>query len=223
MSHQAPADPAPPHCPTVELPPLVAGQLDDLRSRALLEAVELLGVQGAEVRLTDATLDGCRLVDLHTPTLRLEGSSLRDVVLHRPDVALVQAWSTRWRDVHLDAGRLGAVDAYESDWGSVRLSGVKLTYLNLRGSQVADLLLEHCRLDTLDLNQAQVRRLCLIDCQVDTLDVRAATLSDVDLRGAHLSTIEGLPDLRGATISSLQLQQLAGLLAHHLGLRVEEV
>ena len=42
-------------------------------------------------------------------------------------------------------------------------------------------------------------------CRIGTLDVTAATLGDVDLRGAQLSTVNGLGGLAGAWISQTQL------------------
>jgi hypothetical protein len=56
---------------------------------------------------------------------------------------------------------------------------------------------------------------------VDSLNVRQAKLQDVDLRGATLAAIDGLTDLRGATISHDQLVMIAPLLAASIGHKVE--
>jgi uncharacterized protein YjbI with pentapeptide repeats len=52
--------------------------------------------------------------------------------------------------------------------------------------------------------------------------VEQSTLQHVDLRGADLSDIAGLNALRGATISSSQLAQLAPLLAADRGIDVSD-
>lgn len=58
--------------------------------------------------------------------------------------------------------------------------------------------------------------------KIAQLDVQRAQLTDVDLRGADLSSITGLTELRGATISPQQLTLLAPLFAHEMGLRIED-
>ena len=57
-------------------------------------------------------------------------------------------------------------------------------------------------------------------CRVAVLDVTRAALTRVDLRGAELSGLRGLASLRGATITSGQLLDLAPALAEHLGVTV---
>ena len=57
--------------------------------------------------------------------------------------------------------------------------------------------------------------------RVDILRVRDSSLTDVDLRGARLASVDGVPGLRGATVTPRQLEALAPLLAQGLGLHVE--
>jgi hypothetical protein len=52
--------------------------------------------------------------------------------------------------------------------------------------------------------------------------VRGATLTNVDLRGAEFSTVNGIAGLRGATIDGLQLSLFAPLLADELGIDVDD-
>jgi hypothetical protein len=58
------------------------------------------------------------------------------------------------------------------------------------------------------------------DTRITSLEVPRATLMDVDLRGAALSSVSGVDHLSGATISPAQALQLAPLLAAHLGIRI---
>jgi hypothetical protein len=47
-------------------------------------------------------------------------------------------------------------------------------------------------------------------------------LTDVDLRGASLESLDGVTDLGGATVSREQLTLLAPLWAQQIGLTVED-
>jgi hypothetical protein len=75
-------------------------------------------------------------------------------------------------------------------------------------------------IDELDLSYAKVSRLAVVRCRIGTLDVSHATLADVDLRGASLTTVNGLDGLAGAWINQTQLLELAPLIAGHLGIRI---
>ncbi|CAM5229255.1 Pentapeptide repeat-containing protein OS=Streptomyces tendae OX=1932 GN=GUR47_26395 PE=4 SV=1 [Streptomyces tendae] len=60
-----------------------------------------------------------------------------------------------------------------------------------------------------------------MDCALKQADLGAATLTDVDLRGAApLELSRGVDRLSGAVISPAQLLDLAPVLAAELGLRV---
>ena len=60
-----------------------------------------------------------------------------------------------------------------------------------------------------------------MDCALKEADLSAATLVDVDLRGAApLELARGVDRLSGAVISPAQLLDLAPVLAAELGVRV---
>ncbi len=84
------------------------------------------------------------------------------------------------------------------------------------------MLLEGCTIGELDLSGVNASRVALRDCSIGTLDVTRARLTDVDIRTSRFSTIVGLEGLRGATIDDAQLAEMAGVLAAHVGLRVED-
>ncbi|WP_120004295.1 pentapeptide repeat-containing protein [Nesterenkonia muleiensis] len=80
------------------------------------------------------------------------------------------------------------------------------------------MLIENCQIGELDLGGARVRRLALRDCTVETLVLTGAKLRDVDLRGVEFRHITGIDHLRGATISSAQLEALSRHLAAQAGI-----
>lgn len=163
---------------------------------------------------------------------RLAGCVLDDVVLTRTQIAdcvltelrahTLDAIDSAWRDVAVTSCRLGAVTAYGTHLTRVRITGGKLDYVNLRDGALTDVVLEDCVIGELDLIGARLTRVTFTGCRIDQLDLTRATLNRVDLRGADYSALRGLANLRGATISSEQLTDLAPHLATHLGLTIQD-
>ena len=77
-------------------------------------------------------------------------------------------------------------------------------------------LIENCQIGELDLGSAKVRRMAFQQCTVEALVLTGAQLEDVNLRDAELRHITGIEHLRGATVSTLQLKDLAPHLAARL-------
>jgi uncharacterized protein YjbI with pentapeptide repeats len=170
-----------------------------------LGSTSFVGCSFERVRMTDPVLRGaqfaeCAFADLDAPVLSAPRSS--------------------WRSTTVTSSRIGSGEAYESTWRSVLIEGSKINYLNVRSAEWRDVVLRDCVIDELDLSYASVTRLAVERCRIGTLDVSHATLVDVDLRGASLSTVNGLDGLAGAWINQTQLLELAPLIAGHLGIRI---
>ena len=200
---------------------LTAGDPAELARNADLESVRYADLILPELVLAGAKLDGVHFAGLVADETDLKGARLSEVHLEQANLPVVRAARTQWRDVQV-TGRLGSLEAYEAQWRSVHFIGCKLSFVNLRGAELIDVAFTDCIIDELDLAGAVSTRVRLSQTRVSHLNVRQAKLRDVDLRGATLEVIEGLTDLRGATISQLQLSLLAPLFADELGLNVED-
>ena len=210
-----------PQIEPLRLSGLAAGDPAELVRNADLESVRFTDLILAELVLPGAKLDGVHFAGLVADETDLKGARLSEVHLEQANLPVVRAARSQWRDVQV-TGRLGSVEAYEAQWRSVHLVGCKLSFVNLRGAELIDVAFTDCIIDELDVAGAAATRVRLSQTRVSHLNVRQAKLRDVDLRGATLEVIEGLTDLRGATISPLQLTLLAPLLADELGLCVED-
>jgi uncharacterized protein YjbI with pentapeptide repeats len=213
-------------CRSPQISPLRLGTLTDgdpadLTMNADLESVRYTDVTTSGLVLSGAKLDGVHFEGLVADETDLKGARLSEVQLDQANLPVVRATRSQWRDVQV-TGRLGSLEAYEAQWRSVHFVGCKLSFVNLRGAELVDVAFTDCVIDELDLGGAALSRVRLSGTRVNHLNVRQAKLRDVDLRGATLEVIEGLTDLRGATVSSLQLTLLAPLLADELGLNVED-
>lgn len=210
-----------PQIAPLRLGALIDGDPADLTSDADLESVRYTDVSTSELDLSGAKLDGVHFAGLVADETDLKGARLSEVHVDQANLPVVRAGRSQWRDVQL-TGRLGSLEAYEAQWRSVHFVGCKLSFVNLRGAELVDVAFTDCVIDELDLGGAATNRVRLCGTRVNHLNVRQAKLRDLDLRGATLEVIEGLTDLRGATISPLQLTLLAPLLADELGLNVED-
>lgn len=216
-------DPAEPVLSPITLPDLTGVAVTDLDPTVPQEALLIgPGDPGAPVALR---MRASRWLDVHWAAGRFDSLDLAGARLVRnrfTDVAAasIGASESTWRDVEVLGGRIGALELDLADLQSVRLEGCGISYLNLRYATVRDLVVTDCHIEELDLVGATLERARLTDCRVGQLSLHGATLAGVDLRGAQLGTVSGVDGLAGARITDLQLAELAGTLAEHLGILV---
>ncbi|MBB2975490.1 uncharacterized protein YjbI with pentapeptide repeats [Microbacterium endophyticum] len=127
----------------------------------------------------------------------------------------------RWRNVRIVGGRVGTLDLSDSDIDSVELRGIRIDYLTIAGSTASDLLIVDCIIGTLDMPQARVKRAAFEGCRADDVDNRLWRIESVDLRGLDASSYLDPTALRGATMSSRQVDVLAVDFARALGVDVQ--
>ncbi|QGF22578.1 pentapeptide repeat-containing protein [Raineyella fluvialis] len=205
-------------CP--DLGHLPEGDPADLSPGADVSGVDFTDLAVASLDLAGALVTSTRVAALSAKDVDLTGTRLSEVELSRVDLPLVRAALGHWNAVTVN-GRWGALEAYEAQWRSVRFVGCKLGFVNVRRAKLAEVEFTDCDIEELDLVDAQVRRLRFSDSRIRHLDVTHATLRDVDLRGAALTSVAGVTELRGTTLTTDQVTFLAPMLAAGLGIRVD--
>lgn len=168
------------------------------------------------------TIDGCRFSGLDLGSWTLRGARVVESAFDGVDVPALSAARATLRDVEIRDSRFGSIEAYDGAWRGIRLTRCRLGYVNLRATELLDVAFEDCTIDEMDLLDATARRVAFPGSRICTLNVGAATLTDVDLRGAQLREVVGMAGLRGATISPEQLQLMAPALAELAGIRLED-
>jgi uncharacterized protein YjbI with pentapeptide repeats len=191
-------------------------EIDDERERERFVGVDLTGRDLMGIKFAECELDGVGLSDAD-----LRSARFIETRLMRVNAPVLRAPRSTWRDVVIEQSRVGSGELFESGWRSVSIQHCKIGYLNLRASELIDVEFIDCVIDELDLGGGRATRVAFSGTSIASLDVARATLSDFDLRGAELRSIRGLESLRGATITELQLAELAPLLADHVGMIVE--
>jgi uncharacterized protein YjbI with pentapeptide repeats len=188
------------------------GVYDELR----FSRDDLRQAQAAGARFLDCVLDGTDVTEA-----RLDGSRWTECDLRRVRGVGVQLSDAALLDCRIDEPRLGAVAAYGSTWRRVTVRGGKVDFLNLRGATLREVRFVDCVLLEPDFGGATLKDVTFDGCTLTAPQWSGATLSTVDLSGARLVAPLGLTSLRGATISRLQLLDLADAFADQLGVRVE--
>ncbi|MCC4908131.1 pentapeptide repeat-containing protein [Microbacterium sp. cx-59] len=206
--------------------PIVDVTREPIESASLLthSNLELVEISGD---LTGVDLEGIGLSesllrDISARELHLRSASLVETRLVRVDAPVLGAASLSLRDVVVQDSRIGSAELYDSTWQSVHVTGCRLGYLNLRSARLTDLLFTDCTIDELDLSAAVVSRMAFRDTTVRALTLHGARLTDVDLRTLDPGRIDGIEGLRGASLSTDQLQALAPALAEALGIHIAD-
>lgn len=201
---------------------LVDGSAPDIEAGDTREAERYVGTDLAGRRLSHTTFRECVFDGVSLEESDLRGVHLIESVLTNVGAAALAAPRSFWRDVVCTGSRLGSAELYETTWRSVTFEQCKISYVNARSAHWRDVMFRDCVLDELDLGYASVQRLAFVNCQVNTLELASAQLAHVDLRGARLSTVNGLEGLAGCWITEEQLTSLAPLLAQHLKISVSQ-
>lgn len=190
------------------------GNYDGLEFREL----ELVGQDGGGARFMDCALTGCAMDETRLQHARVLDSVLTGIRGVGTDLA-----ESTFRDVELIDARLGGVQLHGAVLERVVVRGGKIDYLNLRTAKLKDVVFEGCVLVEPDFAGARLERVEFVDCVLKEADLTSVVLKDVDLRGAaELGIARGVDRLAGAVISSVQLMDLAPVLAVEMGIRVED-
>lgn len=209
--------PAAPRVSPPDLPPVLT-PASARRSADLLAAS--LDLDGA-VDLAYASLEQCT-VTADADTVDLTGGTLIDVDLAGARIASLRMRDASLRRVRISGGRIGTLDLSSARIDELELTDVRIDYLNLGGAKATDVEIGACTIRTLDMPQAELTRVRFADTRSDEVDPRGLRANHVDLRGLDAAAFLDANSLRGTTLSSFQVQQLAPVLAAGIGILVKD-
>ncbi|MEV6324015.1 pentapeptide repeat-containing protein [Nocardia sp. NPDC051787] len=214
----------------------MARELDDLPYARYLTAPE--GDLEAEGDYDCVRVDGGELDDPDVRHARFSESVFTSVAITRGSLRYTRfsdVWlrhvrwvgtelaDTAWLDGEVVSGAMSGVDMAGANLRRVRFEGCKFDSVNFRGAQLRDVSFVDCVLRDCDFADATLTDLTVPGSALVRLSLRNARLAKVDLRGATtLDVSDGLDSLRGATITHVQLMDLAPVFAHSLGITVRD-
>ncbi|WP_194763365.1 pentapeptide repeat-containing protein [Microbacterium sp. UFMG61] len=209
--------PAAPRVSPPDLPP----QLDPAspaRGADLLAArLDLTGT----VDLAYASLEQCT-ISADAESVDLQGATIIDAEIVGARIASLRLRDASIRRLRVVGGRIGTLDLSGARIDELEIDDVRIDYLNLGGARGVDLEISNCGIRTLDMPQAELTRVRFSESISDEVDPRGLRAKDVDLRGLDARSFLDANSLRGTTLSSFQVQQLAPLFAAGLGIQVRD-
>lgn len=212
-----PNSPTAPRVSAPDLPPVLEPREPARRADLLAAALELTGV----VDLAYATLEQCA-VQADADSIDLTGATLLDVDLPEPLIASLRLRNASIRRLRITGGRIGTLDLGDARVAELELRDVRIDYLNLGAARAEDLDVVGCAVRTIDIPQAELTRVRFQATRSDEVDPRGLRAKDVDLRGLDALSYLDVQSLRGTTLSSVQVQQLAPVMAAGLGITVTD-
>lgn len=174
-----------------------------------------------EVDLAHATLEQC-VVTADADTVVMTGARVMDVEISDARVASLSLREAAIRRLRVAGGRIGTLDLSGARMDELELRDLRIDYLNLGAARAADVQVTNCTIRTLDLPQAQLTRVRFDGCDSHEVDTRGLRATDVDLRGLDAMAYTDANSLRGTTLSSFQVQQLATTLAGAVGIQIKD-
>ncbi|MFE7114108.1 pentapeptide repeat-containing protein [Streptomyces sp. NPDC057654] len=182
--------------------------------------------------------DGCVFEDVDGGSSGFTESAFSGVTFTRGRYRRAQ-----FDDVWLHTVRVVGADLAETTWMDSECDEVVLAGTEISGSRMNRVTFHNCKFDSVNTRLAKLRNVSFVDCLLRDVDFGGATLinvtfpgstldrahfdnvklTNVDLRkAAGLSIASGLESLKGATISTCQLLDMAPALAQALGLTVKD-
>lgn len=211
--HEAPRE--------VALPsPLTAFARSSLERDGDYEAVHFDGLSFARQVAEDAKFLGCRFERCAFDETSLRRAHISECLIEELHATSFDTGDSVWRDTLVTVRRVGALLAAGASLSSVRLRGGRLDLLDFSGAHLVAVAFEGCAVGELDLGTAEGRGLSFEGSEIELLDVTGSRLVDADLTGATIGAVRGVAGLRGATVTPVQLMDLAPHLAAHLGIKV---
>ncbi|MFF5448309.1 pentapeptide repeat-containing protein [Streptomyces sp. NPDC012888] len=178
--------------------------------------------------LADAQGGNCRFGESAFSSVTFEGGRFRrsrfdDVWLHSVRFVGTDLAETTWLDGECTASVLAGVQVHAAALHRTVFHQCKFDSVNFRGSTLKDVVFVDCLLRDVDFGGASLTAVSFPGSTLDAARLDRAALTRVDFSGAlALGIASGIEALRGATISSLQMLDLAPALARHIGLTVKD-
>nr|WP_221333347.1 pentapeptide repeat-containing protein [Nocardia transvalensis] len=183
-----------------------------------IDATTFDEVDARGIRLTESALTAAAFTG---GTLRY--SRFDDVWLRNVRLIGTNLGQSGWLNAEFVDCALSGAEAVGSQLRRIRFEGCKFESVNLRNAALQDVTFVDCVLRDTDFGEATLTRVSFPGCRLDEVALHGATLHDVDLRGAvSLDITAGIDALKGATVSTVQLFDLAPAFARAAGIIVRD-
>lgn len=202
-------------------PPDLPDDLDDAEPRRGADLIAARLDLAGSADLAHSSLEQCVFTG-DVDALDLTGATLLDVDMRDVRAASAPVRNASVRRLRIIGGRIGTLDLSSARIDELELRNVRIDYLNLGGAKAVDVLIVDCQVRTIDVPQAELTRVRFENCTCDEVDPRGLRATDVDLRGLDAIAFTDANSLRGTTLTTFQVQQLAPVFAAGVGIQVRD-
>lgn len=171
--------------------------------------------------LAHSSLEQC-VIAADVDLLDLTGATILDVAMHDVRAASMPMRNASIRRLRITGGRIGTLDLSGARIDELELRDLRVDYLTLGGAKARDIMIADSAIRTLDLPQAELTRVRFENSRSDEVDPRGLRAKDVDLRGLDAMSFTDANSLRGVTLTTFQVQQLAPVIAAGLGIQISD-
>ncbi|AUG77361.1 hypothetical protein CFP65_2532 [Kitasatospora sp. MMS16-BH015] len=176
-----------------------------------------------EGRANGASFLECALTGVELQQTKLRQARFNEVWVHGARWVAVELAESDWQDSAVLASVFAGISGYGAALRRVVFRQCKLEAVNLRGALLREVVFEDCLLRDVDFGGAKLTDVSVPGSTLEEVRLNGATLKNVDLRGAvRLGLPDGPQGLRGATIGTGQLFELAPQFAQALGITVKD-
>ncbi|MEC3957415.1 pentapeptide repeat-containing protein [Nocardia sp. CDC153] len=211
-------------------------ELTDLPFARFLEPREAIESEGAYdcahfegLSLDDPQVRGVTFAECAFSASTVTGGIFRysrfnDVWLQSTRWIRTDLSETNWMDAEFVMAALSGVEAFGSTLRRVSFHNCKFDSVNLRGATLIDVSFVDCVLRDVDIMDAKLTGVTFPGSEISGLMLRNAKLKNVDLREARsLGIASGVESLSGATVTNMQLLELAPVFAAAFGITVKDL
>jgi uncharacterized protein YjbI with pentapeptide repeats len=171
---------------------------------------------------TKISADASRIESMVVTGAALDTFELTDVACTKLEGAAVRAYKTNLLRVALADCRLTGAEFAEGNFEDCTFRNVKFDEAGFRFATFKRVRFENCILRQADFSNAKLSQVTFTGCDLEATNFVSASCTNVDITGEDFTQVKGVLGLKGATISTEQLMQLAPLLASELGFRVKD-
>ncbi|HSX42700.1 MAG TPA: pentapeptide repeat-containing protein [Candidatus Saccharimonadales bacterium] len=172
--------------------------------------------------VTYANIDMSRLDHVSLTGLVLERLEISDAVCTKLESAGLRGHKARLLRVQISDSRMTGSELGGGSFEDCTFRNIKFDEAGFRFATFKRVHFENCMLRAADFGNARFTHVTFSSCDLTDTNFTSAHCSSVDIREQDIVAAKGVLGLKGATISSEQLMQLAPLLAAELGFRLED-
>ncbi len=210
---------------TQPVAPRIAARLEVWDEDDTADEVDLDQVEVVSADLTEATelnTTGSVLSQVFLSGVKLAKTNCTDTRFSRLEAAGLRTYKAQLQRVVFENCRMTGADFAEANFEDCVFRNVKLDEAGFRFSRFKRVQFEDCILTNAEFNGAYLNQVKFNGCTFENTSFSAVNCVNVDISDEDITAVRGIVGLKGATISSVQLQQIAPLLAAELGFNVTD-